>query len=94
MAQSSQESIMENQDQNNGANGNGGNGNGQQEDERTLGDYASPNVAGCTSSIVKPPFQANNFEIRLALLNLVQQDQFGERPVDDPNAYITNFINV
>ena len=41
---------------------------------RTLGDYATPPAERCATSIVRPPIQANNFEIKPALLQLVQQD--------------------
>ena len=38
---------------------------------RTLGEYATPSADGCTSSITRPPIQANNFELKPALLQLV-----------------------
>ena len=41
---------------------------------RTLGDYAIPTTDGCGSSIVRPPVQANNFEIKSAIVQLVQQN--------------------
>ncbi|MED6167022.1 hypothetical protein PIB30_115107, partial [Stylosanthes scabra] len=43
---------------------------------RTLGDYATPSAEGCSTSITRPPIQANNFELKPSLLQLVQQDQF------------------
>ncbi|MED6166567.1 hypothetical protein PIB30_110644, partial [Stylosanthes scabra] len=30
---------------------------------RTLGDYATPSPEGCSTSITRPPIQANNFEL-------------------------------
>ena len=38
---------------------------------RILGDYAIPTADGCGSSIVKPPVQANNFEIKSAIVQQV-----------------------
>jgi len=35
---------------------------------RTLGDYATPSAEGCSTSISRPPIQANNFELKPALL--------------------------
>ena len=39
---------------------------------RTLGDYVTPSAEGCSTSISRPPIQANNFELKPALLQLVQ----------------------
>ena len=61
---------------------------------RTLGDYATPNAEGCATSIVRPPIQANNFEIKPALLHLVQQEQFGGNSNEDPNSHIASFLQL
>lgn len=45
-------------------------------ERRTLGDYATPNPMGCTSSITRPPIQANNFKIKSSILQLMQQELF------------------
>lgn len=60
----------------------------------TLRDYAAPNAMGCTTSIVCLPIQANNFEIKPSLLQLVQQEQFGGNPLEDPNLHIGNFLQL
>ncbi|MED6224488.1 hypothetical protein PIB30_084545, partial [Stylosanthes scabra] len=44
---------------------------------RTLADYTNPTTAICGSSIVWPTVDANNFELKPALVQLVQQNQFG-----------------
>ncbi|MED6225966.1 hypothetical protein PIB30_098689, partial [Stylosanthes scabra] len=41
---------------------------------RTLGDYTNPTIASCGSSIVWPTVDANNFELKPALVQLVQQN--------------------
>ncbi|MED6142067.1 hypothetical protein PIB30_109869, partial [Stylosanthes scabra] len=45
---------------------------------RTIGDYQNPTTTtSCGSSIVWPTVDANNFELKPALVQLVQQNQFG-----------------
>jgi len=39
---------------------------------RTLLDYSMPNTNTYQGSIVRPPIQANNFEIKPALLQVIQ----------------------
>ncbi|XP_074277757.1 uncharacterized protein LOC141601381 [Silene latifolia] len=43
-------------------------------------------------SIQKPRIQANNFEIKNALLNLVQDNQFGGGPLENPNDHLNDFL--
>ncbi|MED6226893.1 hypothetical protein PIB30_108230, partial [Stylosanthes scabra] len=43
----------------------------------TLADYTNPTTTSCGSSIVWPNVDANNFELKPALVQLVQQNQFG-----------------
>ncbi|MED6149260.1 hypothetical protein PIB30_060698 [Stylosanthes scabra] len=40
--------------------------------QRTLGDYTILSTASCGSSIVRPNVEANNFELKPALIQLVQ----------------------
>lgn len=68
-----------------------GNGEGNR---RTLGDYANHTVNRHVSSIVRPPVTANNFEIKPALLHVMQQNQFGGSEIDDPNIHISNFLEI
>ena len=42
-----------------------------QERIRSLMDYANPTMPGATSSIRRPPVAANNFEIKLAFIQLI-----------------------
>jgi len=44
--------------------------------ERTLKEYATPSTDEPHDIIVYPTVEGNNFEIKPALLNLVQQNQF------------------
>ncbi|MED6129653.1 hypothetical protein PIB30_110042, partial [Stylosanthes scabra] len=43
---------------------------------RTIADYQNPTTTSCGSSIVWPTVDANNFELKPALVQLVQQNQF------------------
>ncbi|XP_031263582.1 uncharacterized protein LOC116121773 [Pistacia vera] len=38
---------------------------------RALKDYSSPTIDGCYSSIRRPPVQANNFEIKPAIIQMI-----------------------
>ncbi|MED6126892.1 hypothetical protein PIB30_082827 [Stylosanthes scabra] len=42
----------------------------------TLGQYINPTADSCGSTIRRPVIQANNFELKPSLIQLVQQDQF------------------
>ncbi|XP_074298404.1 uncharacterized protein LOC141629277 [Silene latifolia] len=44
-------------------------------------------------SIVKPPIQANNFEVKGTLLQLVQGNQFGGGATENPNEHINDFLD-
>ena len=44
------------------------------QDNRVLRDYAMPQSSGITSSIVNPAVEVNNFELRPALISLVERD--------------------
>ena len=67
----------------------------KKEPTKSLGDYAVPQVDGVHSSIVRPTIQANTFEIKSAILQMIQTlIQFGGMPNDDPNAYIVIFLEI
>ncbi|XP_020219005.1 uncharacterized protein LOC109802175 [Cajanus cajan] len=55
---------------------------------RTLRDYSMPDPNSYRESIVRPPIQANNFEIKPALLQVIQQNQFGGAASEDPNSHL------
>ena len=62
------------------------------QDNRVLRDYAMPQSSGITSSIVNPAVEVNNFELRPALISLVERDQFGGHPSENPNMHLRNFL--
>ena len=66
--------------------------------ERALRDYALP-LAGIPSvirqsAIQENNLQANNFEIKPITLQLIQNIRFMRLPNEDPNTYISNFLEV
>jgi len=64
-----------------------------QEERRALKDYAIPSLIGATSCIKKPATQADNFELKIGLIRMVQNDcQFGGLPNDDPYVHIAIFL--
>ncbi|XP_073054601.1 uncharacterized protein [Primulina eburnea] len=65
------------------------------EEHRSLLDYTQPSIHGMMSSIVRPRIQANNFEIKPAIIQMIQTSiQFGGTPTDDPNVHIANFLEI
>ncbi|KEH16800.1 hypothetical protein MTR_0091s0050 [Medicago truncatula] len=62
--------------------------------ERTLKEYATPSMEEPQAIIVYPTVEGNKFEIKPALLNLVQQNQFSGSPIEDPNLHISSFIRL
>jgi len=61
---------------------------------RTLLAYSMPNTNNYQGSIGRPPIQANNFEIKPALLQVIQQNQFGSAGSEDPNSHLENFLAI
>ena len=65
------------------------------QEQKALRDYAMPLVNGAISSIRRPAIQANNFEIKLAIIQMMQQTvQFGGLSQKDPNVHIANFLEI
>ena len=65
------------------------------QEQKALRDYAMPSVNGATSSIRRPAIQANKFEIKPAIIQMIQQTvQFGGLSQEDPNVHIANFLEI
>ena len=60
--------------------------------ELTLGDCWKPLMNGKYAGIRHQPIDANNFELKPALISMVQQQQFGGSPFEDPNGHLSNFL--
>ena len=46
------------------------------------------------STIGQPTVDANNFELKLALITMVQQNQFTGHPIEDPNEHLGRFLRM
>ncbi|KAI4312915.1 hypothetical protein MLD38_037703 [Melastoma candidum] len=69
--------------------------NRDREDHKALGDYVIPSVGDVQTRIWRPAIAANNFEIKPAIIQLVQNKcQFGGSVIDEPNADIASFFEV
>ena len=42
----------------------------------------------------QPPIEANNFELKPALITMVQQHQFTSHPSEDPNEHLERFMRM
>ena len=42
----------------------------------------------------QPPIEANNFELKPALITMVQQHQFTGHPSEDPNEHLRRFMRM
>ena len=60
--------------------------------EPTLGDCWKPVVNENYSRIWQQAIGANNFELKSSLLSMVQQQQFGGHPFEDPNGHLLIFL--
>ena len=60
----------------------------------TLKDYVRPIVNDNYSGIRRQTINANNFELKPALISMVQQAQFSGSPLDDPNIHLVMFLEI
>ena len=62
--------------------------------EPTLGDYWHLIMNEDYSGIRHHLIDGNNFELKHALINMVQQQQFKGSPSEDPNGHLSNFLQL
>jgi len=64
---------------------------GEDDQRRTLRDFVTPRVQVIASSITHPTVDANNFELKAALISRVQQSQFEGTSLAGPNLHSWSF---
>ncbi|KAJ9183285.1 hypothetical protein P3X46_007162 [Hevea brasiliensis] len=62
--------------------------------KRSVKDHAYPNIGDFMPSITRPRVEANNFELKPALCQMVQQSQFGGNPSESPHVHLAHFLEI
>ncbi|KAL0345389.1 UNVERIFIED_CONTAM: hypothetical protein Sradi_4370200 [Sesamum radiatum] len=63
--------------------------------ERPMMEYSFPTADGAISSITLPTVQANNFEIKPSIIQIIRSSvQFSGLPEEDPNKHLSNFLEI
>ncbi|KAL0434311.1 UNVERIFIED_CONTAM: hypothetical protein Slati_2765400 [Sesamum latifolium] len=63
--------------------------------ERPMMEYSFPTADGTISSIALPTVQANNFEIKPSIIQIIRSSvQFSDLPEEDPNKHLSNFFEI
>ena len=60
--------------------------------QRTMRDFVSPNVQSDQTPIVRPVVVANNFEIKPAMIQMIQNSPFNGLPYEDLFSYMSRFL--
>ena len=60
----------------------------------TMEDFWRPIIQDEYSAIRQPVVDANNFELKPALITMVQQHQFTGHPTEDPNEHLGRFLRM
>ena len=60
----------------------------------TMEDFWRPIIQDEYSAIRQPAVDANNFELKPALITMVQQQQFTGHPTEDPNEHLGRFLRM
>ena len=60
----------------------------------TMEDFWRPIIQDEYSAIRQPVVDANNFELKPALITMVQQHQFTGHPTEDPNEHLGRFLTM
>ncbi|KAL0440344.1 UNVERIFIED_CONTAM: hypothetical protein Slati_2517400 [Sesamum latifolium] len=63
--------------------------------ERPMMEYSFPTANETISSIVKPSVEANNFEIKPSIIQIIRSSvQFYDLPEEDPYKHLMNFLEI
>ena len=62
---------------------------------KKIREYSNLSADGFGSSIVRPPVEANTFELKPSMIQMIQhRTQFAGLPNEDPNQHISDFIEL
>ena len=65
------------------------------DDTKALEEFALPVLDGLHSSILRPPIEANNFELKLVMFKMLQTvGQFSGLEHEDLHTHLLNFITI
>ena len=62
--------------------------------QRTMEDFWRPVIRDEYSAVRQPTIEANNFELKPALITMVQQHQYTGHPSEDPNEHMGRFLRM
>ena len=60
----------------------------------TMEDFWRPVIQAKYSAVRQLAVEANNFELKPALITIVQQNQFTSHPTEDPNEHLGRFLRM
>ena len=60
----------------------------------TMEDFGRPIIQEEYSIVRQPAIEANNFELKPALITMVQHNQFTGHPIEDPREYMGRFLRM
>lgn len=63
----------------------------EENNQKAIRDYFMPVVSENYSEIACQIVLANNFKLKLALINMMQQNQFGGSPINNLNTHFPMF---
>lgn len=64
------------------------------QNHQALREFALSDISGEQTSIARLAINANNFEIKPSLIQMIQQNQFEGHSMEDPNANSANFSKI
>ena len=67
---------------------------GRPQRQMTMEDFWRPSIQDEYSTARQPAIEASNFELKPALITMVQQHQFTGHPSEDPNERIGRFMKM
>ena len=70
------------------------NQNRNDQEQQALRDDFRPIINDNYSGIRRQPINTNNFELKLALINMVQQNQYRGLPQEDLNVHLATFLEI